>query len=70
MKPDEGMEIEVQEFDVTTMKLLVQYLLTGGCTLQADTLLGLLNAADHFSLDALRNACADFGHQVWLRCRV
>ena len=41
-------------YPVQVFKQLIEYLHTGSCHLQARTLLGLINAADHFSVDELK----------------
>eukprot|EP00117_Sycon_ciliatum_P024247 scpid46046/ scgid4685/ Serine-enriched protein len=52
--------ITVAEFEPEVFKQLIEYLHTGSCHLQARTLLGLINAADHFSVDELKQACLNF----------
>ena len=39
---------------------LIEYIHTGCVTLQPRTLLGVMNAADYYGLDELKNACSGF----------
>lgn len=52
--------IVVQEFEPSVFKQLIEYLHTGVCTLQPRTLLGLVNAADHYDVEELKQACNNF----------
>ena len=50
----------VKEFEPDVFKQLVTYTHTGSVVLQARTLLGLMNAADHYGLEGLKQACIRF----------
>ncbi|XP_022244939.1 serine-enriched protein-like [Limulus polyphemus] len=50
----------VEEFEPDVFRQLIEYIHTGCVTLQARTLLGLMNAADYYGLDELRRACMGF----------
>jgi len=50
----------VPEFEPTVFKELLQYTHCGSVVLEARTLLGLTNAADHYGLDELKVACRGF----------
>ena len=50
----------VPEFEPTVFKELLQYAHCGTVVLEARTLLGLTNAADHYGLDELKVACRGF----------
>ncbi|GAB6024620.1 hypothetical protein CHUAL_009763 [Chamberlinius hualienensis] len=50
----------VDEFEPDVFRQLIEYIHTGCVTLQARTLLGVMNAADYYSLDELRKACLGF----------
>ncbi|XP_074595418.1 speckle type BTB/POZ protein [Brevipalpus obovatus] len=50
----------IEEFEPDVFRQLIEYIHTGCVTLQARTLLGLLNAADYYGLEALRKACTGF----------
>ncbi|CAL1283912.1 unnamed protein product [Larinioides sclopetarius] len=50
----------VEEFEPDVFRQLIEYIHTGCVTLQARTLLGLMNAADYYGLDELRKACMGF----------
>ncbi|RZF42821.1 hypothetical protein LSTR_LSTR003645 [Laodelphax striatellus] len=50
----------VEEFEPDVFRQLIEYIHTGCVTLQPRTLLGVMNAADYYGLDALRHACAGF----------
>ena len=52
--------IVVQDFDPEVFKQLIEYIHTGSVTLQSRTLLGLMNAADHYGLDELKLASIEF----------
>eukprot|EP00911_Craspedida_sp_UC1_P002705 UC1_evm1s1986 len=52
--------VHMPEFGSDTMRLIREFCQTGRCTLRADTILGVANAADRFALPALRDACAEF----------
>ncbi|UYV81643.1 hypothetical protein LAZ67_20001774 [Cordylochernes scorpioides] len=52
----------VEEFEPDVFRQLIEYIHTGCVTLQARTLLGLMNAADYYGLDELRKACLGFVH--------
>ena len=52
--------IIVRDFDPEVFKLLVDYTHTGSVILQSSTLLGLMNAADHYGLEDLKQACSKF----------
>ncbi|XP_002740064.1 serine-enriched protein-like [Saccoglossus kowalevskii] len=52
--------IIIQEFEADVFRQLIEYIHTGCVTLQARTLLGLMNAADYYGLDDLRRACMGF----------
>lgn len=50
----------VGEFEPEVFKQLMEYTHTGSVMLQARTLLGLMNAADHYGLEELKLACIRF----------
>ena len=50
----------VSDFEPEVFKLLIEYTHTGSVMLQARTLLGLMNAADHYGLEELKLACIRF----------
>lgn len=50
----------IEEFEPDVFRQLIEYMHTGCVLLQARTLLGLLNAADYYGLDALRKSCLRF----------
>lgn len=50
----------IPEFEPTVFKELLQYAHCGTVVLEARTLLGLTNAADHFGLEELKVACRGF----------
>lgn len=50
----------VTDFEPSVFKLLVDYIHTGSVMLQARSLLGLMNAADHYGLEDLKLACIRF----------
>ncbi|XP_054724729.1 serine-enriched protein-like [Uloborus diversus] len=50
----------VEEFEPDVFRQLIEYIHTGCVTLQARTLLGLMNAADYYGLEELRKACLGF----------
>ena len=50
----------VKEFEPGVFKQLVEYTHTGSVMLQARTLLGLMNAADHYGIEDLKQACIRF----------
>lgn len=52
--------VVVKDFDPEVFKQLVDYSHTGSVILQARSLLGLMNAADHYGLDELKLACIRF----------
>lgn len=52
--------ITVLEFEPEVFKQLMEYIHTGSVVLQSRTLLGLMNAADHYGLDELKTACIQF----------
>ncbi len=52
--------VVVRDFDPQVFKHLLEYAHTGSVILQARTLLGLMNAADHYGLDELKLACIKF----------
>lgn len=52
--------VVVLDFEPEVFKQLVEYTHTGSVMLQARSLLGLMNAADHYSLDDLKQACIRF----------
>ena len=52
--------IIVREFDPQVFKLLINYTHTGSVVLQSSTLLGLMNAADHYGLEELKLACGRY----------
>ena len=52
--------VVIQEFDPEVFKQLVEYIHTGSVTLQSRTLLGLMNAADHYGLEELKLASIEF----------
>ena len=52
--------VVVKDFEPEVFKQLVEYTHTGCVMLQARTLLGLMNAADHYRLEELKVACIRF----------
>ena len=50
----------IPDFEHLEFKQLIHFLHTGTCTLQAQILPGLMNAADHFGVDELKKACMGF----------
>ncbi len=50
----------VRDFEVDVFKLLIDYIHTGTVILQTKTLLGLMNASDHYALEDLKQACIRF----------
>ena len=52
--------IVVTDFEPNVFKLLIDYIHTGSVMLQARSLLGLMNAADHYGLEDLKLACIRF----------
>lgn len=52
--------VVVRDFEPEVFKQLINYTHTGAVVLQARTLLGLMNAADHYALDELKQACIRF----------
>ena len=50
----------VEEFEPDVFRQLIEYIHTGCVTLQARTLLGLMNAADYYGLEELRKGCINF----------
>lgn len=52
--------VVVRDLEPEVFKQLIHYTHTGGVLLQARTLLGLMNAADHYALDELKQACIRF----------
>ncbi|XP_072029163.1 LOW QUALITY PROTEIN: serine-enriched protein-like [Amphiura filiformis] len=55
--------ITVEEFDVDVFRQLIEYCHTGCVVLNADTVLGLMNASDHYGLDELRRVCLEYMHK-------
>lgn len=52
--------VVVNEFEPEVFKQLIEYTHTGSVMLQARTLLGLMNAADHYGIEDLKQACIRF----------
>ena len=52
--------VVVKDFEPEVFKQLVTYTHTGSVVLQARTLLGLMNAADHYGMEDLKQACIRF----------
>ncbi|KAK7585934.1 hypothetical protein V9T40_000113 [Parthenolecanium corni] len=52
--------ILIEEFEPDVFRQLIEYVHTGCVTLQPRTLLGVLNAADYYGLEELRQACIAF----------
>lgn len=50
----------INDFDPEAFKQLVEYIHTGTVMLQAHTILGLMNASDHYGLENLKAACDRF----------
>ena len=50
----------IEEFEPDVFTQLIEYIHTGCVTLQARTLLGLMNAADYYGLEELRRGCTSF----------
>uniref|UniRef100_A0A914W6K0 BACK domain-containing protein n=1 Tax=Plectus sambesii TaxID=2011161 RepID=A0A914W6K0_9BILA len=59
--------VYIDEFEADVFKQLLEYIHTGSTVLDASTVVGLMNAADHFSLNDLRRACFDFANSC-IRC--
>ncbi len=55
--------VVVNDFEPEVFKQLITYTHTGAVVLQARTLLGLMNAADHYGLEDLKQACIRFMEQ-------
>lgn len=56
--------IVVDDFQLEVFKQLMEYIHTGSVMLQSRTLLGLMNAADHYGLEDLKQACVQFLEQA------
>lgn len=56
--------IVVEDFQLEVFKQLMEYIHTGSVMLQSRTLLGLMNAADHYGLEDLKQACVQFLEQA------
>lgn len=56
--------IVVLDFEPEVFKQLMDYIHTGTVMLQSRSLLGLMNAADHYGLDELKMACIQFLDQA------
>ncbi|XP_012282127.1 serine-enriched protein [Orussus abietinus] len=52
--------LTIKEFEPDVFRQLIEYIHTGCVTLQPRTLLGVMNAADYYGLDNLRQACSGF----------
>ena len=52
--------VVIQDFDPEVFKQLMEYIHTGAVSLQSRTLLGLMNAADHYGLEELKLASIQF----------
>ena len=52
--------VVIQDFDPEVFKQLMEYIHTGVVALQSRTLLGLMNAADHYGLEELKLASIQF----------
>ena len=52
--------VVVTDFEPGVFKLLIDYIHTGSVMLQARSLLGLMNAADHYCLEDLKLSCIRF----------
>ena len=52
--------VVVKDFESEVFKQLIEFIHTGSVILQARTLLGLMNAADHYGLEDLKMACIHF----------
>ena len=50
----------IEEFEPDVFRQLIEYIHTGCLTLQPRTLLGVMNAADYYGLDELKQACSGF----------
>ncbi len=50
----------VRDFEPYVFKLLIDFTHTGSVILQSSTLLGLMNAADHYGLEELKHACSKY----------
>ncbi|XP_068980380.1 golgin subfamily A member 6-like protein 6 isoform X2 [Bombus flavifrons] len=59
-QPNEHQTVIIEEFEPDVFRQLIEYIHTGCVTLQPRTLLGLMNAADYYGLEQLRNACTGF----------
>ncbi|XP_022084725.1 serine-enriched protein-like isoform X2 [Acanthaster planci] len=52
----------IEEFEPAVFLKLVDYCHTGCVVLNAETALGLMNAADYYGLDELRRTCVEYMH--------
>ncbi|KAL6423577.1 Serine-enriched protein [Formica fusca] len=50
----------IEEFEPDVFRQLIEYIHTGCVTLQPRTLLGVMNAADYYGLEELKQACHGF----------
>ena len=55
-----GYKVFLEEFDYDVFRQVIEYAHTGSVTMQARTLIGLVNAADHFAMPDLVAACMKF----------
>ena len=56
--------VVIEDFQLEVFKQLMEYVHTGSVMLQSRTLLGLMNAADHYGLEDLKQACVRFLEQA------
>ena len=56
--------VVIEDFQLEVFKQLMEYIHTGSVMLQSRTLLGLMNAADHYGLEELKQACVQFLEQA------
>ncbi|XP_037562388.1 serine-enriched protein [Dermacentor silvarum] len=59
-QPQTHQTLIIEEFEPDVFRQLIEYIHTGCVTLQARTLLGLMNAADYYGLEELRKGCMGF----------
>ena len=59
-KVEEHQTLIIEEFEPDVFRQLIEYIHTGCVTLQPRTLLGVMNAADYYGLEELKQACSGF----------
>ena len=60
IKVEEHQTLIIEEFEPDVFRQLIEYIHTGCVTLQPRTLLGVMNAADYYGLEELKQACSGF----------